>query len=181
MIAIPDLSRLKALRQSLGWSQHDLARHAGVSQSLIAKIEAGTLDPSLSNAQKIAQALIAKMPKEKMVKQVMSKHVLSFSSETSLLEVVRIMRKKGISLVPVIDGDLVVGKITESVILDNVEKISTGKSKDIMLPPPPMVDASTAVSAIIPLVQSYNAILVLEKGIVVGIVTKSDVMAAALR
>lgn len=178
---IPELSQLRAMRQSLGWSQHDLASKAGVSQSLIAKIETGKIDPSLSNAQRIAKALAAESPKEIAVKKVMSKNVLSFPSTTPVLEAVKAMRKRGISQFPVIDAGLVVGRVSEASVLEHVEKLDVALLKDIMLSPPPMVDASTFVSAIVPLLQSFSAILVLEQGVVVGIVTKADVMGAALQ
>lgn len=181
MLTVPDISRLKAMRQSLGWSQHDLAHKARVSQSLIAKIETGKIDPSLSNAQKIARALAEESPNEIVVKKVMSKNVLSFSSSTPVLEAVKAMRKRGISQFPVIDGDLIVGRVSETSILEHVEKLNTALLRDIMLPPPPMVDASTFVSAVVPLLQSFNAVLVLEQGVVIGIVTKADVMGAALQ
>ena len=178
---IPDLSHLKAQRQSLGLSQQELARKAGVSQSLVAKVESGKLDPSLSNAQRIARALEEESPKELAVKKVMTKHVLSFPSSTPVMEAVKAMRKRSISQMPVIDGSLVVGRVTESSILEHVERLGNMTLSEVMLPPPPMVDASTPVSAVVPLLRPFSAVLVVEKGVVVGIVTKADVMGAALR
>ena len=181
MLPIPDLSQLKHLRVALHLSQQDLAKRAGVSQSLIAKIEAGRMDPSLSNAQKIAKALAEESPKETRVKQVMSKSVVSFPPETVVVEAVKEMKKKGISQFPVLKDGLVLGRITESLILDHVDELATATLKDIMLSPPPMVDKETAIPAILPLLQAYNMILVVDKGCVSGIITKADVMNAALQ
>jgi predicted transcriptional regulator len=180
-MTIPDLQNLQMQRRSLGLSQQELAQKAGVSQSLIAKIEARRIDPSLSNAQRIAKALAAATPKELTVRQVMVKHILSFPSSTPVLEAVKAMRKRGISQFPVIENNLVVGRITEGCILEHVEKLSSLTLKDIMLPPPPQVDKETPLSVIMPLLQAFSAVLVLENGHVVGIVTKADVMGAAIK
>jgi predicted transcriptional regulator len=47
MLIIPDMDETKFIgptRRKLGITQHQLARMAGVSQSLVAKIEAGSVD-----------------------------------------------------------------------------------------------------------------------------------------
>ena len=50
--------RINELRQLKGWSQAELARRSGVSQSTISRLEAGTT-PSidLNNLEKLASAL----------------------------------------------------------------------------------------------------------------------------
>ncbi len=48
---------LRQKRRALGLTQKELAIRASVSQSLIAKIERGLLDPSFSSMVKISQAL----------------------------------------------------------------------------------------------------------------------------
>jgi len=42
----PELSRIREIRKKLNISQRELAMKAGVSQSLIAKIEGNNIDPS---------------------------------------------------------------------------------------------------------------------------------------
>ena len=50
--------RIKELRELKGWSQAELARRSGVSQSTISRLEAGTT-PSidLNNLENLAKAL----------------------------------------------------------------------------------------------------------------------------
>lgn len=45
------------LRLHKGWSQAELARQAGTSQSYIARLEQGKVDPQLSTIRKFAKAL----------------------------------------------------------------------------------------------------------------------------
>lgn len=52
-----DGASLAALRLQHGWSQAELARRAGTSQSYIGRLEAGGIDPQLSTVRKIALAL----------------------------------------------------------------------------------------------------------------------------
>ena len=51
------LDEIKRLRKKYHLTQQELAKRAGVSQSLIAKIEAGLLDPTYTRAEQIFGAL----------------------------------------------------------------------------------------------------------------------------
>ena len=52
-----DGASLAALRLQHGWSQAELARQVGTSQSYIGRLETGLVDPQLSTMRKIALAL----------------------------------------------------------------------------------------------------------------------------
>lgn len=52
-----DGASLAALRLQHGWSQAELARQMGTSQSYIGRLEKGGIDPQLSTVRKIAQVL----------------------------------------------------------------------------------------------------------------------------
>lgn len=52
-----DRPSLAQLRLKQGWSQADLAKRAETSQSYIARLEQGKIDPQMSTARKIANAL----------------------------------------------------------------------------------------------------------------------------
>ena len=49
--------RVKSLRADKGWRQSDLAREAGVSESVVARIEQGRGCPGLDTASDLADAL----------------------------------------------------------------------------------------------------------------------------
>jgi len=50
----PSVARLRLLK---GWSQTELAKRAETSQSYIARLELGRVDPQISTAKKLARAL----------------------------------------------------------------------------------------------------------------------------
>src|SRR3989338_5241600 len=50
---IAEITEIKIMRKRHGLTQTQLAKLSGVSQSLIAKLEAGIIDPSYSNVKKI--------------------------------------------------------------------------------------------------------------------------------
>src|SRR3989442_5090468 len=54
---LPSLGEIPKKRKELGLTQSRLAVSAGVSQSIIAKIEAGSVDPSYSVVQRLFSAL----------------------------------------------------------------------------------------------------------------------------
>ncbi len=53
---MPTIEQIRAGRALLGWSQHDLADKAGLSQTGIARIENGTNQPNSKTIQKIETA-----------------------------------------------------------------------------------------------------------------------------
>ena len=48
-----ELSEIKKIRKNLGLTQTQLSKRANVSQSLIAKIESGKIDPTFTKTKKI--------------------------------------------------------------------------------------------------------------------------------
>ena len=53
---MPTIEQIRAARALIGWSQGDLADHAGLSQTGIARIENGTNQPNSSTIEKIKKA-----------------------------------------------------------------------------------------------------------------------------
>lgn len=53
---MPTIEQIRAARALLDWSQSDLAEHAGLSQTGIARIENGTNKPNTSTLEKIGNA-----------------------------------------------------------------------------------------------------------------------------
>jgi predicted transcriptional regulator len=90
------------------------------------------------------------------------------------------MKMYAISQIPVMDGNEVVGIVTERGILEAFESrgydISELRAGELMGPPPPIVRRDTHIRAIVELLKQYPAVLVQDEGKIVGIITKSDVV-----
>src|SRR2546427_12814622 len=105
-----DPRQLKRLRLQLGMTQVRLAREAGVSQSLIAKIEAGVVDPAFSSLKAISEALnSSRATAEREAADVMSSTVVSVQAAEELSDCIAVMEKRGISQMPVLEGGRAVG------------------------------------------------------------------------
>ncbi|MBI2668218.1 CBS domain-containing protein [Candidatus Woesearchaeota archaeon] len=175
------LEQIKRLRKKYHLNQKELADKAGVSQSLIAKIEAGKLDPSYTKAQQIFQALEQLREKEEIkAHQIMNSKIIFAQSSDHLKDIIKIMKQKGISQVPVMQKEKVCGIISESAILqkiaDHPETVSSLKAGEVMDDVPPIVSLQTGLKTLLQLLQDNQIVLVAEKGDVKGIISKSDVL-----
>jgi predicted transcriptional regulator len=175
------LEQIKSLRRKYHLNQKELADQAGVSQSLIAKIESGKLDPSFTKAQLIFSALDQLREKEEIkAKELMRTKVIFAKSGDFVKDVIKIMRSKGISQLPVLSKEKVCGIITETTILNKVaqnpEKLVFLKAHDIMEEAPPIVPFKTGLKTLLDLLRDYPVLLVAEKGDIKGIISKSDVI-----
>lgn len=173
-----ELSEIKQIRKKLGLTQTELAQKAGVSQSLVAKIESGKLEPAYSRAKKIFDTLDMLSRKQSLkAGDIMNRKVISAPSSALIQDAVRKMRKFGISQIPVTDGDRVVGLVTESLLLDRIVKDGPdGRVGDVMEEAPPIVSEKAGIDAVTGLLRHFPMVLVMEKGKVRGLVTKSDIL-----
>ncbi|MEM1508850.1 MAG: CBS domain-containing protein [Thermofilaceae archaeon] len=173
---------LKALRRKAKLTQTELARRAGVSQSLIARIEKGSVNPRVSTLMKIYSALKEYVEEEVAIENVMHYPVIGVKTQDPLDYIVEVMWNNGISQVPVFDrNNNVVGTVHErdvvEAFLKKREKAARLKAIDVMSDPLPMVSKRTKLSSVVKLLRSdIPAVLVVDEYNVIGIVTKSDVM-----
>src|SRR5713101_7020668 len=111
---LPSLGDIARKRKELGLTQSKLALLAGVSQSIIAKIESGSVDPSYSVVARIMGALDRTgITPFLRVSQLMSRPVVSISKMSLVRDAVDLMRKRGYSQLPVFDGSRCIGSISE--------------------------------------------------------------------
>jgi predicted transcriptional regulator len=173
-----DIKDIKNIRKQVGITQEKLAELSGVSQSLIAKVESEHIDASYSNIQKIFATLDGlKSKKEPMAKDLMQKRIVTTSPKDNVKNAIERMRRNSISQLPVVDDGKIIGLVTESGLL---EMISNGKHaskiSDIMKDSPPIVTGSTNAKIVINLLKFYSIVLVIDKGKLQGIITKSDII-----
>ncbi|HEX9261135.1 MAG TPA: CBS domain-containing protein [Candidatus Bathyarchaeia archaeon] len=179
----PPLEEITQKRRRLGLKQTELAKLAGVSQSLIAKLESGRIDPSYNKVKAIFDALERLEVKEKIQagKMVQDK-IVSVEKSELVSKVIGLMKTHGYSQLPVFDRKRSVGSISEKAILRQIldgkgmEEIASLPASEIMEEAFPQVGQDAPLSLISSLLQVYSAVLVSKKGAVVGIITKADLL-----
>jgi len=180
---LPAIEIIPERRRKLGLTQNQLASLAGVSQSYIAKLEAGKIEPSYLKVKKIFEAL-DKIEKKKEVQasEIMTRNPVVVQQTDTIQEVIEVMRSKGFSQVPVFEGDKPVGGISERTLLDHMlyEENDVPASqkivKDVMEESWPTVSEDAPLSLLSSLLRYYPAVLVQRQGRIVGIVTKADLL-----
>ena len=180
---LPSVQEIKIRRKKLALTQSQLSQEAHVSQSLIAKIEAGILDPSYSNTVRIFEAL--ERLEHKIVLragQVMSPHVVSVRIGDPVAKALKTMKEKDFSQLPVFEGDHPVGSISEKTILDRITSgadittLSDEKIETVLGDSFPVVDEKTPLPAVSSLLNYHFAVLVRKEGKIAGIITKADLI-----
>src|SRR3989344_1403446 len=118
-----DITQLKKIRKQLNLTQHQFAIKAGISQSMVAKIEAGKLDPTYSNIKKIEQALESlTKQEEKEAKDIMIKNIISVNQNEKISNIIKIMNKHSISQLPVLVNERgkLIGLITKADLINSL-------------------------------------------------------------
>ena len=177
-----ELEEVKKIRKKLGMTQIELANRAGVSQSLIAKIESGRIDPTYSKTKKIFAALSELEKKEDIkAEQLMASRIISIEPDNLIKEAISKMKKFQIYQMPVIDKNKLIGLVSESTILDALINSKHEKVKEIMHEAPPIVSKTSSIEVISNLLRYYPMVLVSEEGKLVGTITKSDLLGKMYR
>lgn len=179
----PTLEEIAKRRRQLGLKQSELAKAAGVSQSLIAKLEAGTIDSSYTKVKTIFDVLERLEFKSRIqAEKLLHNEVISVQKDEPISNVVKVMKECGYSQIPVFDGKQSVGSISEKTIMRQIldgkdlEELSRLPTEKIMEEVFPQINEDAPLSLITSLLQTYSAVLVVRKGTVMGIITKADLL-----
>ncbi|MBS7646279.1 CBS domain-containing protein [Candidatus Bathyarchaeota archaeon] len=178
---LPSLDEIAKRRKMLGLTQKQLAKIAGVSQSFIAKIESGKIDPSYGKVKSIFDVLERMEFKENhTAKEIFHEGVVGVQKRDNVAKAISLMMEHGFSQIPVFDGEKCVGCISEKTILSQVtaakdfSEVSKKFVEEIMEEAPPQIDENAPVPLVSNLLHFYPAVLVTRKGRIVGIITKAD-------
>lgn len=187
---IPSNEELQKLRRKAGLTQAELALRVGISQSLIARIERGQVNPSLTTLRKI----LAIIEKEREIhsrirdlihwKRRTSKLPLLVwvSPEDKVRRAVHLMKRHDISQLPVIKENVSVGSVYESTVIrqlmsSDTNTVFTQSVQEIMEPPFPTIEIDESIESAFKLIaEGVDALLVIAKGKPIGIITKIDVI-----
>lgn len=174
MTDFPDLSEIKERRQGLGLTQEQLAEAAGVSQSLIAKVESGYQVPGYETARSIFAALDSHKSQEPTtVADAMTEDVQTLSSDDTVGEAVALAREHAISQFPVAADGSFVGIVTTADLIGLPEDAPVRKARTRSVP---TVGPDAPLETVRGLVEYGRAVVVLEEREVVGIVTAEDLI-----
>jgi predicted transcriptional regulator len=180
---LPALEIIPNRRRKLGLTQSQLANMSGVSQSYIAKLEARKIEPSYMKVKAILEALDKlEHKKEVSASELMNTNITSVQSSANIHEAVEIMRRKGYSQLPVMDGDKPIGGVSERTLLDQILNPKGHMNPadimvmEIMDDAFPQVADDAPLSLLSSLLKFYPAVLVQKKGKIIGIVTKADLL-----
>lgn len=179
----PSIKSIKKKRLMSELTQKDLAKISLVSQSMIAKIESGKIEPSYSIVQKLFTTIENYSSNDlEKCSDIMSKKMYFISKNKKVKDATKLMHKHSISQIPVTEKNTFVGLITESTILDKLtsgidySELSNLEIKEIMENPLPTVNKDFYVKNIIPIVKESGSIIIMDKEKPVGIISKSDLI-----
>ena len=178
---VPTGRELREKRTALGLRQAEVAELAGISQSMVARIEAGTVDPRASTLRKFVEVLQKAERSTVTAADIMHTPVISVSPAEPIAKSVQIMEDNDISQIPVLQDGVPVGCISESAIINAMEDKRLHKSQilpvsEFMEEGFPTVPPSNDIDPIVHMLHRYHAVLVVEKGKVIGVITKHDMI-----
>lgn len=180
---LPSVERIAERRKRLDLTQSQLAELAGVSQSYIAKLEAGKIEASYRKVKAILEAL-QRIEDGRGVKaaDIMSSDVICIESEESVRRAAELMMRYDYSQLPVLEEDRVVGGISEKTIVERFMEGENGPTlaerpvSEVMDEAFPQVGEEAPLSILTALLRVYPAVLVSRRGRIIGIVTKADLL-----
>ncbi|MCX6694542.1 MAG: CBS domain-containing protein [Methanomicrobiales archaeon] len=178
---VPTPAEIRARREALGIRQAELARLAGISQSMVARIEAGNVDPRVSTLNKVIEVLERADAWVVTAKDVMHTPVIAVDPNDTVSSAVEIMDRHGISQLPVVEGGVPIGCISESAIISAIEEQRLHRRQDqrvhgLLEPGFPTVPPDIDIETVVRILQNHHAVLVVEGGKVEGVVTKHDLI-----
>lgn len=181
MLGLPTPSDLRSERVRLGLTQEELAERAEVSQSLVARVELGEVDPSYSTLEAIVEALNAADRRERTLEEVMTRPVVAVAPGDPIGEAVDEMRDRGFSQLPVVDEGVPVGSLSEEEIVGAMadadpDELADTAVEEVMAAPFPAMDPDEPVEVALRMLEDRDALLVVEGGKARGVLTRADLL-----
>lgn len=187
---VPSPEELQALRQKVGLTQAELGKRVGISQSLIARIERGKVNPSVATLRRILVVIEKERKVHSCVRDMLmwkrrtSKlpPLLSVNPNDKVRRAVFLMKRHAVSQLPVLMGKNQVGSISERTIIQQLVSsgpnvVFTKSVQEIMDLPFPTIDLSESVEIVFnQIAAGVEVLLVMDRDQPVGVITKIDVI-----
>lgn len=173
------LEDIKQIRRKIGITQTELSSLSGISQSAIAKIEAGTMNPAYDSAQKLFEALENFERKSSFTaKDVLTKKVYIVDASETVEKAVSLMKKHNISQLPVFEQEHLVGLISENILVEHLgdENLGEEKVRKIMNESPPTISEDAPLKLIKDMLKYVPIVLVYKRNKLIGLIAKSDLL-----
>jgi len=188
---VPTPKELQELRKKVGLTQEELAARVGISQSLVARIENGQVNPSIITLKRILSVIEDQEQASPSLRKLLQwkghttkmQQLIGVSPDDKVRRAVILMRRHGIFQLPVIKRNKSVGCISEGTILRKLmvmdsQKVFSLSVNEIMEEPFPSIDINESVElAFSKIASGVEALLIEDQGRPVGIITKIDIIA----
>ncbi|MHA1577245.1 MAG: CBS domain-containing protein [Candidatus Thorarchaeota archaeon] len=172
---IVSIEELRQYRIDAGYSQAELALEVGVTQSYIARMEKGNLDPKYS----IVCAIVEVVKGLRNIKciDVMDTTPATIDARQTVTIARDLMRRRHVTILPVVKSARVIGCITDIDISRNDHLDLNQLSVEAILNPLgiPIVDEQTPILTAIPLLDTYSAVVVQSTGRLTGTISREDI------
>ena len=168
------MNSIRMRRKRAGTTQKALAKEAGISQSMLTKIERGLVMPSYGTAVAIFNALENREhSSEERALQIMHSRVITLKPSDTVEKAAELSRRHAISQFPVVLHGSIIGSVSTS---DMLWAEKGSKINQIMGEPFPIVSRSTPISSVKVLLKNAKAVLVTGNGSLLGIITADDLL-----
>jgi predicted transcriptional regulator len=175
---LPTPDDLRERRTELDLTQSELADRADVSQPLIARIEGGDVDPRLSTLRRIVEALDAAEGRLRRAADVMNTPVVEVAPDDAVAATKELMDEGGYSQVPVVRDGIPHGLIADSDIRRGPgENVGDLPVAELMRESIVAVEPDASIDQVDAYLDHNDAVLVVEDGETVGIITEADIAA----
>jgi predicted transcriptional regulator len=175
---LPTPEDLRERRGRVELTQSALAKRADVSQPLIARIESGDVDPRLSTLRRIVTALDAAEGGIRRARDLMHTSVVAVAPDDSVREAIDRMGEAGYSQLPVVHDGYPVGIISNGdVRRASAENAAELPVADVMRESITTVVPDATLDTVDTHLDHHDAVIVVESGRMLGIITEADVAA----
>ncbi len=183
-------SSIRTKREVLNLSQKRLARLVRMSQSTIARIENDVerLNPSYETIFKVVNVLdrLGKMEEKsglqvKTAQSIMQKRIVFARPGDTVAETIKAIKNYDFPRLPVLNKEMnVMGAVSQKRVMDiatkDPESLDKIRVSDIIDTELPQVGVDTEFSKIKRILEDWDAVMVVEKGRAVGIITIYDIL-----